>query len=278
MRAVSEDQSHAPVLPEQLLARLLLDPMFRPSVSNDGADGVDVSRVVDTLVNSPGFGTRCMMGDPIPNFPCSSRGSEWATPPVDPSIADIFLNGNWSMSNPSPSCQCSTPERSLMLPDCPPGAGGLPPPQRIQNTTDTLLDLTGRNVTDFLVKTYKDSGRTRYGGISVGGVNSQVLLTEEEIKAVIGDLRNLLGSFLGNGTDRIFQSAETLLKRMGTRNNVKVWFYNQAWHSVVSFLSVANNAILRGNLSTPEEARRYGISVSNHPLNLTKEQLSNAAM
>ncbi|XP_029695784.1 ATP-binding cassette sub-family A member 1 isoform X3 [Takifugu rubripes] len=246
--------------------------------SNDGADGVDVSRVVDTLVNSPGFGTRCMMGDPIPNFPCSSRGSEWATPPVDPSIADIFLNGNWSMSNPSPSCQCSTPERSLMLPDCPPGAGGLPPPQRTQNTTDTLLDLTGRNVTDFLVKTYKDLGRTRYGGISVGGVNSQVLLTEEEIKAVIGDLRNLLGSFLGNGTDRIFQSAETLLKRMGTRNNVKVWFYNQAWHSVVSFLSVANNAILRGNLSTPEEARRYGISVSNHPLNLTKEQLSNAAM
>lgn len=35
-------------------------------------------------------------------------------------------------------------------------------PQRVQNTTDTLLDLTGRNVTDFLVKTYQDSGRTRY--------------------------------------------------------------------------------------------------------------------
>lgn len=30
----------------------------------------------------------------------------------------------------------------------------------------------------------------------MGGVNSQVLLTEEEIEAVIGDLRNLLGSFL----------------------------------------------------------------------------------
>lgn len=57
-----------------------------------------------------------------------------------------------------------------------------------------------------------------------------------------------------------------------------MWFYNQAWHSVVSFLSVANNAILRGNLSAPEEARRYGISASNHPLNLTKEQLSHAAM
>lgn len=34
--------------------------------SNDGADNVEVSQVVETLVNSPGFGTRCMIGDPIP--------------------------------------------------------------------------------------------------------------------------------------------------------------------------------------------------------------------
>lgn len=30
----------------------------------------------------------------------------------------------------------------------------------------------------------------------MGGVNSQVLLTEEEIEGVIGDLGNLLGPFL----------------------------------------------------------------------------------
>lgn len=47
---------------------------------------------------------------------------------------------------------------------------------------------------------------------------------------------------------------------------------------MASFLGVANNAILRGNLPAQEEARRYGVSVSNHPLNLTKEQLSNAAL
>lgn len=62
-------------------------------------------------------------------LPCSSSGSDWFTPSVDQSVVDFFLNGNWSMSNPSPSCQCSTPERTTMLPDCPPGAGGLPPPQ-----------------------------------------------------------------------------------------------------------------------------------------------------
>lgn len=57
-----------------------------------------------------------------------------------------------------------------------------------------------------------------------------------------------------------------------------MWFYNQAWHGMVSFLNVANNAILRGNLWAQKDARRYGISTFNHPLNQTKEQLSSAAM
>ncbi|KAM9335582.1 phospholipid-transporting ATPase ABCA1 [Symphorus nematophorus] len=246
--------------------------------SKDLPDNAEVSRVVETLVNTPGFGTRCMNGDPIPKLPCSPSGSDWFTPSVDQSITDIFLNGNWSMSNPSPSCQCSTPQRQIMLPECPPGAGGLPPPQRIQNTTDTLLDLTGRNMTDFLVKTFEHSGKTRFGGISVGAVNSQVRLTKEAIEDAFKDLKNLFSSFQDNVTDQILTKAETLLKKFGTRDNVKVWFYNQAWHGMVSFLSVANNAILRGNLPVGQDPRQYGISVSNHPLNLTKKQLSYAAM
>ncbi|XP_070849905.1 phospholipid-transporting ATPase ABCA1-like [Chaetodon trifascialis] len=246
--------------------------------SNDRPGNVEVAQVVETLVNTPGFGTRCMEGNPIPDLPCVPTGSDWFTPSVDQSITDIFLNGNWSMSNPSPSCQCSTPDRATMLPDCPPGAGGLPPPQRIQNTTDTLLNLTGRNMTDFLVKTFERSGKTRYGGISVGGVNSQVRLTEPAIKAAFRDLQELFGSFQDNVTDQIAPKAETFLKNLGTRDNVKVWFYNQAWHGLVSFLNVANNAILRGNLPAGQDPFQYGISVSNHPLNLTKEQLSYAAM
>lgn len=58
----------------------------------------------------------------------------------------------------------------------------------------------------------------------------------------------------------------------------QVWFYNMAWHGMVSFLNVANNAILRGNLLTGQDPRSYGISVSNHPLNLTKEQLNFVAL
>ncbi|KAM6909437.1 phospholipid-transporting ATPase ABCA1 [Xenentodon cancila] len=246
--------------------------------SNDMPNNVEVSQVVETLLNSPGFGTRCMEGDPLPDLPCSSRGSDWFIPPVDQSVADIFLNGNWSMSNPSPSCQCSTPKRTVVLPDCPPGAGGLPPPQRIQNTTETLLNLTGKNVTDFLVKTFEHSGKKRYGGISVGAINSQVRLTDEAIEEAFRELKDLFRSSQDNVTDQTLQRAETLLKKLGTRDNTKVWFYNQAWHAMVSFLSVANNGILRGNLPVGKDPRKYGISVSSHPLNLTKEQLSYVAM
>ncbi|XP_057710932.1 phospholipid-transporting ATPase ABCA1-like isoform X1 [Corythoichthys intestinalis] len=246
--------------------------------SNDALGNANVSEVAESLVNSPGFGTRCMDGDPIPGLPCVSSLSNWFTPSVDQSVADIFTEGNWSMSNPSPSCQCSTPQRQIMLPDCPPAAGGLPPPQRIQNTTDTLLDLSGRNMTDFLVKTFEKSGKTRYGGISVGAVNSQVLLSEEAIEATFRDLKDVFNDTVDNVTDKLLRAAETLLKKLGTKHNLKVWFYNQAWHGLVSFLNVANNAILRAGLPAGEDPRRYGISVSSHPLNLTKTQLSLAAL
>uniref|UniRef100_A0AAQ5X1S9 P-type phospholipid transporter n=1 Tax=Amphiprion ocellaris TaxID=80972 RepID=A0AAQ5X1S9_AMPOC len=218
----------------------------------------EVSQVVETLLNNPGFGTRCMNGDPIPNLPCTNSRSDWFTPPVDQSVTDIFLNGNWNMSNPSPPCQCSTPQRTFMLPDCPPGAGGLPPPQVIQNTTDTLLNLTGRNMTDFLVKTFEHS----------------VLMFASCLRVFIYLVELQTSSFAQVlGTPVSFPFFFFFFFFFLTK---RVWFYNEAWHSMVSFLGVANNGILRGNLPAGQDPRKYGISISNHPLNLTKEQLSYA--
>lgn len=136
--------------------------------------------------------------------PCTVGQREWTTASVPDSVLDIFLKGNWSMENPSPSCECSNEKIKKMLPVCPPGAGGLPPPQvgrsavycdegcswraeqlgvilvcstahcltwhlcfllgiylryiwwhqREQDTADILQNLTGRNISDYLVKTY----------------------------------------------------------------------------------------------------------------------------
>uniref|UniRef100_A0A3P8YRV7 ABC transporter domain-containing protein n=1 Tax=Esox lucius TaxID=8010 RepID=A0A3P8YRV7_ESOLU len=218
--------------------------------SNDGPpNNMEVARVADSLVNNPGFGTRCMANNPI-LLPCVPKNSDWFTPQVDPSVSDIFINGNWSMADPSPNCQCSTPTKTTMLPDCPPGAGGLPPPQRTQNTTDLLQDLTGRNMTDFLLKTYEKAGKKRYFQPTPGGAYATLNVQTENKQS------------LDKPSRPCFQ----------------VWFYNKAWHAIVSFINVANNAILRGNLPAGRNPRDYGISTSSHPLNLTKGQLSYQAL
>lgn len=110
---------------------------------------------------------------------------DWNTPEVPESVQQLLSSNNWTMENPSPACFCSCDGTKKMLPDCPAGAGGLPPPEvRVQqgwtassiyrdcwgwrftgipvvvqmklSATDTLQNLTGRNVSDYLVKTYAD--------------------------------------------------------------------------------------------------------------------------
>lgn len=43
---------------------------------------------------------------------------------------------------------------------------------------------------------------------------------------------------------------------------------------MVAFMNVANNAILRAFLPWNAKPAMFGITAINHPLNLTKEQLS----
>lgn len=58
----------------------------------------------------------------------------------------------------------------------------------------------------------------------------------------------------------------------------QVWFNNKGWHSITAFLNVMNNAILRASLQDGENPSSYGITAFNHPLNLTKQQLSEVAL
>uniref|UniRef100_A0A8C4IH44 P-type phospholipid transporter n=1 Tax=Dicentrarchus labrax TaxID=13489 RepID=A0A8C4IH44_DICLA len=227
----------------------------------------------EVLLDKPGFGTRCMVDEP--DFPCNNITTEWEMPLVNPVLIEMLAGPEWSSLRPSPDCQCSTPRKLTMLPVCPEGAGGLPPPQRIQSTGDVLMDLTGRNISDYLVKTYPTLIRTskvskvysvvfRYGGISVGGQLPVLVLqprTIQDVAAQLGRLLNVTGVCLQNST---FCSALF----------PQVWYNNKGWHAMVSFMNVANNAILRANLPKGANLDEYGITAINHPLNLTKEQLS----
>lgn len=59
---------------------------------------------------------------------------------------------------------------------------------------------------------------------------------------------------------------------------LQVWFNNKGWHSIGAFINVINNGILRANLPPENDPSKFGIRAFNHPLNLTKEQLSQVAL
>ncbi|XP_018414710.1 PREDICTED: retinal-specific ATP-binding cassette transporter [Nanorana parkeri] len=254
--------------------------------SNERPGSEQVVPITDAFLNSPGLGTRCMKELPLTKkFPCKNISSEWIIPTVSASVTNILLSHEWTPDNPSPSCTCSTKNKLIMLPECPEGAGGRPPPQRIQPSSEILQDLTERNITDFLLKTYPTLIRSslkskywvneqRYGGFSVGGKLPVLDIQGENIDEFfrhLGDMTNVSG---GPVAKSVSHDLQAFLTNLETENNIKVWFNNKGWHAVVIYINVANNAILRANLGEDKDPEEYGITTINHPLNLTKDQLS----
>ncbi|XP_075689302.1 retinal-specific phospholipid-transporting ATPase ABCA4 isoform X2 [Rhinoderma darwinii] len=254
--------------------------------SNEQPGSEQVVPISNAFLNSPGFGTRCMkdlsLGE---KYRCTNTSNEWIIPTVSPSVTNILLAHEWTPDNPSPSCTCSTNKKLIMLPECPEGAGGRPPPQRIQQSSEILQDLTERNISDYLIKTYPTLIRSslkskywvneqRYGGISVGA-KLPVLDVQGEVIAEffshLGQMTNVSG---GPVSKTISRELQAFIKYLETENNIKVWFNNKGWHAMVIFINVANNAILRANLGEDKDPEEFGITTMNHPLNLTKDQLS----
>uniref|UniRef100_A0A7N8X229 P-type phospholipid transporter n=1 Tax=Mastacembelus armatus TaxID=205130 RepID=A0A7N8X229_9TELE len=257
-------------------------------ISNDLPEDPHINKLLGALTEKPGFGTRCME-ETLSDTACTAVEDEWSVPQVSQSVKDMFDKSNWTMENPSPLCECSCEKRKRMLPECPAGAGGLPPPQMKISDKDTLQNLTGRNISDYLVKTYAQIiGKSlknkiwvnefRYGGFSLGARSSQFLSQRDEIDDAIVQLKRRFHLERGTAADRFFRSLSGFIRGLDTKNNVKIWFNNKGWHSIGSFLNVMNNGILRASLPAGKDPSKFGITAHNHPLNLTKEQLSQVAL
>ncbi|XP_042560069.1 phospholipid-transporting ATPase ABCA1 isoform X2 [Clupea harengus] len=256
--------------------------------SNDAPKDPAIQNLLEALLDPPGFGTKCM--DLSTNSTCGvESGSRFMRPQVSYSTWQLLGKGNWTRERPSPECECSSEEVRRMLPDCPEGAGGLPPPQLKQLTGDTLQNLTGRNISDYLVKTYpqilKKSMKTkkwvnefRYGGFSLGGKASQSLPDGHHLDESVLAIRSRYSVPENSSFDQLLQRLPGFLSGLNREQNVKVWFNNKGWHAMASFVNVLNNGHLRANLPPGADKRRYGITAYNHPLNLTKEQLTEMAL
>uniref|UniRef100_A0A9J8AQC3 P-type phospholipid transporter n=1 Tax=Cyprinus carpio carpio TaxID=630221 RepID=A0A9J8AQC3_CYPCA len=257
-------------------------------ISNDAPEDRHTNKLLEALMNNPAYNEQCKDEQNIVKS-CPIKDGDWMVPEVPESVQDIFLKGNWSMENPSPMCECSCERRKKMLPECPPGAGGLPPPQIKVTVNETLQNLTGKNISDYLVKTYAQIiGKSlknklwvnefRYGGFSLGARSSQALPPGDEITDAISHIRKRFSLQEGTAPDRFLASLSIFIRGLDTKNNVKIWFNNKGWHSIGGFLNVMNNAVLRANLPPGLDQSKFGIKAFNHPLNLTKEQLSQVAL
>ncbi|XP_074871184.1 ATP-binding cassette sub-family A member 2 isoform X2 [Carettochelys insculpta] len=143
-------------------------------------------------------------------------------------------------------CTCSMQGTGF---SCPSGVGGHPPQMKVV-TGDILTDITGRNVSEYLLYTSDRFRLHRYGAITVGNV-------QKSIPASFGT------------------RAPPMVRKIAVRRTAQVFYNNKGYHSMPTYLNVLNNAILRANLPKSRgNPAAYGITVTNHPMNKTSASLS----
>ncbi|XP_054980053.1 ATP-binding cassette sub-family A member 2 isoform X2 [Sorex araneus] len=160
---------------------------------------------------------------------------------------------NWT-SAPSLPRLVREPVRCVCSPQgtgfsCPGGVGGHPPQVRVV-TGDILTDITGHNVSEYLLFTSDRFRLHRYGAITFGNV-------QKSIPASFGS------------------RAPAMVRKIAVRRVAQVFYNNKGYHSMPTYLNSLNNAILRANLPKSRgNPAAYGITVTNHPMNKTSASLS----
>ncbi|XP_036026831.1 LOW QUALITY PROTEIN: phospholipid-transporting ATPase ABCA7 [Onychomys torridus] len=272
---------------------LQLSPaMYGPQVSffsEDAPGDPNRAKLLEALLGQAGLQYPSVQGTAARGSQCThSLACYFWVPEVPADVASILASGNWTPESPSPACQCSQPGARRLLPDCPAGAGGPPPPQAMAGLGEVIQNLTGRNVSDFLVKTYPSLVRqglktkkwvdeVRYGGFSLGGRDPD-LPSGHEVVRTVAEMRALLSPQPGNALDRILNNLTQWALGLDAHNSLKIWFNNKGWHAMVAFVNRANNGLLHALLPSGTALGAHSITTLNHPLNLTKEQLSEAAL
>uniref|UniRef100_A0A8C9SWW6 ATP-binding cassette sub-family A member 2 n=1 Tax=Scleropages formosus TaxID=113540 RepID=A0A8C9SWW6_SCLFO len=200
--------------------------------------------------------------------------SNFVPPPPSPAPSDdpdpSFEDGTWNYTATPPTTVHGEPETVTSAPSlpltirepvrcicsmqgtgfsCPNGVGGRPPLTKVV-TGDILVDITGRNVSEYLLYTSDRLRLHRYGGFTVGNI-------QKSIPASFG------------------KNIPPMVRKIAVRRSAQVLYNNKGYHSMPTYLNVLNNAILRANLPPSKgNPAAYGITVTNHPMNRTSASLS----
>ncbi|XP_071490342.1 phospholipid-transporting ATPase ABCA1-like [Diadema antillarum] len=224
----------------------------------------------DALLNGPGLGVRCMPNSDSP-YPCEPDiATNWSKPPK-PYFPD-YLYEDFDQRNLSCTCE-------LGFQSCDVGAEGLPPPTRVEPTTDYLQNMSSTNISSYIVKTMEDFILNRYGGLSFIEDNEDALISFNDSRALIREWIRINQSQNSGGNSEFLPSKNTIqelyevLASLTTPSNVKVWWDNNGWHALPIFMNVMNNLLLRAHIDSANSSRYHGISITSHPINFTDTQL-----
>ncbi|XP_075213435.1 phospholipid-transporting ATPase ABCA1-like isoform X2 [Lycorma delicatula] len=168
-----------------------------------------------------------------------------------------YKPGTVNVSKFGPDCSCASGAQI-----CPSGTGLPTPPKTTLTSREIVHDLSGSNVSDWILKTWKLHERNRMGGYNFGYLAPVPDLSYSDLVRLV---------LMKETSPEEFQN-KTLYKK----NNIKIWYNNKGWASSVSYLNAVNNVVLRSSLQSDKaaDADLYGIRAINHPMNFTKKQLN----
>lgn len=246
-----------------------------------------ISRVWNSMLESPGPGNRCLKNHKIfilnkekTKIPLECETFDYKMSQVHLNDKKSFLEelrkSNFSQTKISLACDCSRG-----FPKCPKTAGGDYELRSIYKlkTTDLMYDLTGRNVSDWLIKTEFSNSmfQKRFGGFEFLNTDLKTknfLLNWKIFSKSSFNLLNSISNFLNPEPDLELLNVTTKIPTsIYPSKFVKLWYNTKGHHANAAFLNMLNNAFLRSKLNiTEEDPNEHGIVANNYPLKFSKTQ------
>ncbi|KAK0426602.1 hypothetical protein QR680_009797 [Steinernema hermaphroditum] len=244
---------------------------------------------LDSMIENPGVGTRCIDPSPLPEF-----ASAQCVPGFANGSLDFAIDANATYTVPGIDCECGIGHAW----NCSAAEYPMEGLQKlVMNTTDVLWDLTNRNISQFRLTGYDwtlDSEEVTLGGWTFGHENAQTLddagiaNAQSGIGVLLDGLR-IAANFTGFDWESATEGANWTAPRdpfnppgmsfpdllsaaipsLDTRENQKVWFNNRAWISLPLLTNSFYNGVYRSLLSPEVPPESVGIIASNHPMNHT---------
>ncbi|XP_076025938.1 uncharacterized protein abca12 [Genypterus blacodes] len=180
-----------------------------PSYSFFSNQNPNASQLEDVMMSFPGMDNTCI---DKPDKSVCTRSSQWTSKGNS--------TGRFSV------CRCTQKEQIC--------SDHYQPPHKQIPSSQTVYNLTGFDMDNYLVATANDFIRNRYGGF-------------------------VFGMPLPAGLQMDLKTPPK------NRTLSKVYYNPEGFHTMPAYLNSLNNLILRSNLPADKDPRKYAISVSSHP-------------